>query len=63
MTVREFIEVLQKLDQDRAIWQIYDPPYAVWEPEITHIVGDDSEYAEMFSGEGVKEGDYAMIAH
>lgn len=62
MTVRDFISILQKLDQDRAIWQIYDPPYAVWEPKITHLAGDDSEYAEMFSGEGVKEGDYAMIA-
>ena len=62
MTVKEFIEELKKLDQDKPIWIMYDPPFAVFEPEITHLVGDDAYFAEMFSGEGIEEGDYAIIA-
>ena len=61
MKVRELIEELQKLDQEKNIWQMYDPPYAVDEVEITHLVGDDADYAEMFSRRGVKVGDYAII--
>ena len=62
MKVREFVEELLKLDQERDIWQMYDPPYAVDEPEVRHLVGEDADYAAMYSDRGVKEGDYAMIA-
>lgn len=63
MKVRELIEELQKLDQDKNIWLMYDPPYAICEPDITHLIGDNSEYACMYDRDGVKEGDYAMIAY
>lgn len=62
MTIREFIAELQKLDQDKNIWQFYDPPYCCMEVEVTHLVGDKKDYADMFSDEGVKEGDYAIIS-
>ena len=61
MTVKDFIARLQELDQDKNIWQIYDMCEA-WEPEITHIVDSNSEYADMLAEKGVKEGDYAMLA-
>lgn len=63
MTVREFIYELQKFDQERNIWLLYDPPYAASEPEVRQLVGEDSDYAKMFSDEGVKEGDYAILAY
>ena len=47
MTVRELIEELKKLDQEKKVWVMYDPPYAVWEPEFQHLVGEDKELAEM----------------
>jgi hypothetical protein len=61
MTVREYISKLQELDQEKNIWVMYDPPYAVMEPEVTHLVGDNMDYVEMFYSRGVKEGDYAII--
>lgn len=54
-TVRELIEELSHLDQDKAIWQVYDPPYACWEARVDRI---DGEFAEMFEDEGMQEGDY-----
>ena len=62
MTIREFIAELQKLDQDKNIWQFYDAPYCCMEVEVTHLVGDEKDYADMFSDIGVKEGDYAIIS-
>lgn len=62
MTVKEFIEELKKLDQDKDIWLMYDPPYSVGEPEVDHLIDDKSDYAKMFSDREVKEGDYAIIA-
>ena len=62
MTVREFIAELQKLDQDKNIWQMYDPPYACYQVEVVHLVGEHKDYAEMFESQGVQEGDYAIIS-
>ena len=59
MTVREFITELSKLDQDKNIWLMYDPPHACDEPRVHHLVGYDKDYAHMF--DEVKEGDYAII--
>lgn len=61
MTVKEFIEELQKLDQNKNIWQIYDM-CEVWEPKILPLISCYSEYADMFAKDGVKKGDYAMLA-
>jgi len=61
MTVREFIAELQKLDQDKNIWQMYDPPCYCREVEVEHLVGDNKHYVELFESDGVKEGDYAII--
>ena len=60
MKVKEFIAELQKLDPEKNIWQIYDPPYACWEPEVVHCVDSDAMYAEMF--DEVQEGDYAIVS-
>lgn len=62
MTVKELIEQLQSLDQDKSIWLFYDPPCACGEVIITPLVGFNADYAMMFKAEGVKEGDYAIIA-
>jgi len=56
MTVKELIEQLQELEQDRNIWIFYDYPYAAIEPEITDQASKDA--ARIFDVEGVKEGDY-----
>lgn len=61
MKVKDFIVKLQELDQNKNIWVIYDGCSA-WEPKVTHLVNNYSEYAEMVSEEGVKIGDYALIA-
>lgn len=60
MKVREFIDLLSKLDQDKNIWKMYDPPYACVEPHVEHLVGDSKDYADMFPE--VQEGDYAIIS-
>ena len=59
MKIKDFIAELQKLDQDKDIWVMYDPPYAVGEPEVEHLVGDRADYAAMY--DEVAEGDYAII--
>lgn len=56
-TVRELIAELQKLDQDKPIWQIYDGFFAY--PAKVKVV--DEHAAECASSDGVKEGDYAFI--
>ena len=61
MTVREYIEELKKLDQDKGIWCTYDFPCAMFDPipdgvaEQTHV---DSYGEEL----GVKVGDYLINA-
>lgn len=57
LTVRELIAELQKLDQDKHIWQIYDSSLAC--PACVEVV--DKDAAECVSDRGVKEGDYAFI--
>lgn len=56
-TVRELIAELQKLDQDKHIWQIYDY-FSAWPASINVV---DAHIAECAEDEGVKEGDYAFI--
>ena len=63
MTVREYITEMQKLDQDKNIWLMYDPPFSVSVPEVKHLVGENLDYADMFEDRGVKEGDYALIVY
>lgn len=61
MKVKELIEQLQKCDPEANVWEMYDPPCACDEIKLTHLIGNDAEFAKMFSDEGVKEGDYAVI--
>ena len=59
MTVRELIEHLQTLDQDKGIWVRYDY-YSYFSPEPDDVADDlDEETAEE---EGVKKGDYIISA-
>lgn len=60
MTVKELIEQLQSLEQDRNIWIFYDYPYAAMKPEIDGQAS--KEAADNFHAEGVKEGDYFISA-
>lgn len=55
-TVRELIAELQKLDQDKPIWQVYDFPYAYWPVEID--VADETYASEL---KDVEVGDYLII--
>ncbi len=62
MTVRELIEHLKTLDQDKGIWVEYDmccafPPIpdSTFEPREIEV---DEEYRKN----GVKAGDYKIIA-
>ena len=61
MKVKELIAELQKLDQEKNIWLMYDPPFSCREVEVDHLSGCMTDYAKMFESEGVKEGDYAII--
>ena len=66
MTVREYIEYLKTLDQDKGIWVAYDSLCDMFEPipdseaEEVHvnIYGSDNEG----HGIGVKLGDYVINA-
>lgn len=58
MTVKELIENLKELDQEREIWIFYDYPYAAIEPIIDGEA--DEEQAARFSR--VVEGDYFIFA-
>lgn len=57
MKVKEFMEKLRQLDQEKNIWVFYDPPYACWEPDPTVV---EPFYERMYPNQ-VKEGDYAII--
>ena len=59
MTVREFIEHLQTLDQDKGIWVRYDT--FCWFPPVPDEVADDWAEAAC-KEEGVKKGDYVIVA-
>ena len=66
MKVKEYIEYLKTLDQERGIWVAYDFPCAMFEPkpdaraeaEHVRIYGKDNERY----GKGVEEGDYIISA-
>lgn len=58
MKVKEFIEQLQKLDQERNIWVRYDGVY-FYEPTVDKDTVDDWE-AKEYKEQGIKEGDYTI---
>lgn len=62
MKVKELIEQLQKLDQERGIWIIYGSFQPI-KPEVDGVVEneEDAEYYSRYSGEGVKVNDYVII--
>lgn len=60
MTVRELIAELQKLEQDRGIWVIYDYPCDAFEPTIDGRAG--KEEVQYFGQKGMKKGDYYINA-
>lgn len=57
-TVKQFIEELQKLDQDKPIWVYYDSYYA-FEPEVN--VSDGTDYTSENS-EIINKDDYVILA-
>lgn len=60
MKVKEFIEQLQKLDQEKQIWIIYDC-FKAYKPEVDDKIKNKSD-ASYFSryGEDVRVGDYII---
>lgn len=58
MKVKELIEQLQKLDQERNIWVRYDVVY-FYEPTVDKDTVDDWE-AKEYKEQGIKEGDYTI---
>jgi hypothetical protein len=60
MTVRELIEHLETLDQDKNIWVFYDYPCAAFEPIPDDTAEEDAEI--FFKEKGVKKGDYVITA-
>lgn len=62
MKVKELIEQLQKLDQDKDIWLIYDSHLPI-RPEVDDIVKTEAEaryYNHYRDGEDIKVGDYVI---
>lgn len=63
MTVREYIEYLQTLDQDKGIWVVYDGFCRVFEPIPDAEVDDDlAEYFNENYRTNIKKGDYVINA-
>lgn len=60
ITVRQLIEHLQTLDQNRGIWIAYDYPCALLLP-IPDAIADES-YRKFFPREDVEVGDYIIVA-
>ena len=60
MTVRQLIEHLQTLDQDKGIWVFYDYPFSAFEPVPDGTADEEAE--TFFKDEGVKKGDYVITA-
>lgn len=60
MTVRELIEHLKTLDQDKGIWVAYDFPCNVFEP-IPDTEADE-DYVDIYGSKGVKLNDYIITA-
>lgn len=62
MKVKEFIEQLKKLDQEKGIWIIYDC-FQPLKPEVDDVVKteEDAEYYRCYEND-VKVGDYVITA-
>ncbi len=62
MKVKELIEQLQKLDQEKGIWIIYDS-FQPLKPEVDDVVQteEDAEYFRRYEND-VKVGDYVITA-
>ena len=58
MKVREYIQELQKLDQERNIWCISGEPCVRPISPIIEIALDGDEM--LFSEDGLKKGDYII---
>ena len=60
MKVKELIEQLQKLDQEKGIWIIYDS-FQPLKPEVDDVVRteDDAEYFRRYEND-VSVGDYVI---
>jgi hypothetical protein len=62
MTVREYIAELQKLDQDKNLWLIYDDGI-FWDADVPSIVDKGALYKLGEDADGkVEVGDYAIFA-
>ena len=59
MKVKELIEKLQGLDQERNIWVFYDFPCDCDEPDFHEC---KEEEADVFKDDGCKPGDYVHYA-
>ena len=59
MKVKELIENLQKLDQERNIWVRYDGVY-FYEPIVDEEENVRDWEAEDYKEHGMKEGDYTI---
>ena len=57
-TVKQFIEELQKLDQNKPIWVYYDS-YNAFEPEVAVSDGTDYTYE---NSEIINKDDYIIVA-
>ena len=58
MKVREYIQELQKLDQERNIWCIAGDPYVRPIPPRIELAPDGDE--RLFREYGLKKGDYII---
>lgn len=59
MKVKEFIEHLQKLDQERNIWVRYDGIY-FYEPVVDEEDNVSEWEAEEYEAQDIQEGDYTI---
>lgn len=63
MSVREYIAELQKLDQDKGIWVVYDGVCRAFDPVPDDVADDDlAAYFNKHYGLAMKEGDYIINA-
>ena len=62
MKVKELIEQLKKLDQEKGVWIIYDS-FQPLKPEVDDVVKteEDAEYFRKYEND-VKAGDYVISA-
>ena len=63
MKVREFIEYLKTLNQDKDIWVSYDGDYKVWPPDGFCVAREDrSNWSDCQEEVTIKKGDYVFEA-